>query len=95
MVGQKTIMETKNKMLDLTIGKTYKFKLFVSNKPFIAKVKHREERSIDCHLYWISWWDEKRKQEVGHYIYDYGYANQNRTIVFNEYSIKTCEEVCI
>ena len=87
-------METKNEMLNLTIGKTYEFTLFVSNKPFIAKAKYKEERSSDCHLYWVTWWDEKRKQEVGHYIYDRGYANTGRTIVYDEYSIKTCREIC-
>jgi len=81
-------------MLNLTLGKKYTFTLFVSNKPFIAKAKHKEERSSNCHLYWVTWWDEKRKQEVGHYIYDYGYANKGRTIVLNEYSIRTCKEYC-
>lgn len=80
-------------MLNLETGKRYKITLFVGGSPIIGTIKFKEVRDSTHHSYWISWWDEKRKQNVGHYIFDTGCANRGVTITYNQYSIRTCEEV--
>ena len=83
-----------NNMLNLVTGKRYSITIFAHNTPIVGTIKFKDEKDDVNHSYWIAWWDEKRKQNVGHYIFDRGYANTERTIVYNEYSIRTCKEVC-
>ncbi len=90
----KSSCEFENNMLNLLIGKRYSITLFAHDTPMVGTIKSKEAKDKSNHTYWFSWWDEARKQNVGHYIFDRGYANTKRTIVYNQYSIRTCKEVC-
>lgn len=81
-------------MLNLETGKRYRITLFVGGSPIIGTIKFKTVRDSTHHSYWISWWHEKRQQNVGHYVFDTGCANRDVTITYNQYSIRTCEEVC-
>ena len=92
-MAQKSSCKYENNMLNLTIGKRYKFTIFAHNTPIVGTIIIKNVRDATHHSYWVSWWSEERKQNIGHYIFDCGYANMHRTIVYNMHSIRTCIEV--
>ncbi|MBV5346758.1 hypothetical protein JZU46_00790 [bacterium] len=80
-------------MLNLEIGKRYRITLFTGGPPIEGTIKHKQVNSSDNHAYWISWWHERMQRNAGHYVFDCGYANTERSIVYNQYSIRYCEEI--
>ncbi len=89
-----TVQAENSHMLNLVVGKRYKVTTFAGDTPIIGTIKFKEVKDETIHAYWIAWWNEERKQNIGHYIFDQGYANRGRTIVNNIYSIRTCKEAC-
>lgn len=80
-------------MLNLEIGKTYKFTFFNNDKEQIAKVANKTIHDVKCHSYFITWPNPNSIHDFGKYIWDYGTANTDTMFVFNTEAIKTCEEV--
>ncbi len=82
----------KEKMLNLEIGKIYHITDFIGIH-HTFKVNDKTVHSEGVHSYFGTWPDEDRGYDVCRYFWDKGAANQGRTLVFDIYSIKTCEEV--
>ena len=80
-------------MLNLEIGKIYKFTFFNSTKEQTAKVVNKTIHDVKCHSYFITWFNPNSIHDFGKYIWDYGYANLSKDFVFSLGVIKTCEEV--
>lgn len=78
-------------MLNLTIGKKYKITSFDYPKERIFEILNKTVHYETCHSYFVKCVQDGK--EYAYYIWDYGYANSNRTIVFAQHAIKTCEEV--
>ena len=82
-----------DKMLNLKIGKTYKFTFFNSDKEQTAKVTNKKVLGEKCHRYFITWDNPNSAHDFGKYIWDYGYANSSKEFVFSICAIKTCIEI--
>lgn len=79
------------KMLNLTIGKKYKVTSFDYPKERIFEILNKTIHYETCHSYFVKC--VQNNKEYVYYLWDYGYANSDRKIVFASHAIKTCEEV--
>ena len=80
-------------MLNLIVGKTYKFTFFNSNKEQIARVVTKTIHAEKSHCYFVIWPNSNSIHDFGKYIWDCGYANSSKDFTFSMDIIKTCEEV--